>query len=547
MCGILGGTKKTWNYKKALNSIVHRGPDGKRINCFDDFTMGFVRLSIIDLSDNGMQPMEDTSHSVALTFNGEIYGFEPLRNDLMEKGYSFRSTTDSEVILNSYLEWGDRFVEHIDGMYAIAILDRREKKLKLFRDIAGIKPLYYYYNGRDFAYASELKAITSLINDTSLQIDNTAILDFYNFLCIPAPKTIYKDVFKLEQACELVYDYERGAVESNASFWSLKPNAEEGNEIIYDKLGTVKELVSESIGEQLVADVPVGGFLSGGMDSSIITVEALAKTDSYQTFSIGFYDHRNNELPYVRCLEEKYGFNGNKYFVKKNEFRDLYNNLKEWYDEPFADTSAYPTFIVSREAKKKCKVMLSGEGGDELFAGYPRHLRLKDFESGRKTTVDEDLEFIYQWYVFRPLPEHKKLKKRLGISDDYDMFWFLRKHYHKDLPPITRMQYMEFYTYLSDDILPKTDRVSMANSLEVRVPFLSKKLIEYAFSLSQNERCPNGILKYVLKNAYNSELPHNLINRRKEGFTIPESFFGMGVMPQERIEELFLGTKIIEK
>ena len=547
MCGILGGTKKTWNYEKALNSIAHRGPDGKRISCFDDFTMGFVRLSIIDLSDNGMQPMEDSSHSVALTFNGEIYGFELLRNDLIKKGYSFRSTTDSEVILNSYLEWGDRYVEHIDGMYSIAILDRRIKKLKLFRDIAGIKPLYYYYNGRDFAFASELKAITSLINDTSLRIDNTAILDFYNFLCIPAPKTIYKNVFKLEQACELVYDYERGVIESNVAFWSLKPNADEGDEITYDRIETVKELISESIGDQLVADVPVGGFLSGGMDSSIITVEALARTDSYQTFSIGFYDHRNNELPYVRCLEGKYGFNGNKYFVKKNEFRDLYYNLKEWYDEPFADTSAYPTFVVSREAKKKCKVMLSGEGGDELFAGYPRHLRLKDFESGRKTTVDEDLEFIYQWYVFRPLPEHKKLKQRLGITDDYDMFWFLRKHYHKDLPPVTRMQYMEFYTYLSDDILPKTDRVSMANSLEVRVPFLSKKLIEYAFSLSQNERCPNGVLKYVLKAAYADQLPRNLISRRKEGFTIPESFFGIGVMPQDRIEELFLGTKIIEK
>ena len=536
MCGILGGTGKNWNYYGALMSMVHRGPDGQKITDVSRrLTMGFARLAIIDLSDNAMQPMVSFDGNVYITFNGEIYDYAELRKELINKGYKFKSTSDTEVLLNAYCEWGDEFINHVDGMFGIAIYDKRSDMLKLYRDRAGIKPLYWFFDGKEFAYASELKGIENLVLDNDFTIDNTALYDYYNYLYIPEPKTIYKNVFKLESAHRLAYDLANNKIIYNEKYWDLHVNCEEGSSAgpSEEQCYQVRTLIKKSIRSQLIADVSVGGFLSGGIDSSIIAVEAYANSSSYQTFAMGFYDFETNELPYVECLEKHAGFSAHKHLVKKEEFLSLYTNMKEWYDEPFADTSAYPTYLVSKATKKNCTVALSGDGGDEVFGGYSRYSWFSDYV--RKG--NEDIyEFLWRIHTYDPKFDRSELKSKLKISNDYDDYWFYRKYYIEELPPITRMQYLDFWTYLPCDVLTKTDRVGMAVSLETRVPLLAKDIIEYAFSLNQSERCYNGELKGILKTAYRGRIPDNLLYRRKWGFGIPQSFFGHDKNPQTELE-----------
>ncbi len=539
MCGILGGNWRSWNYKKALDSLKHRGPDGQRIiNISNILIMGFTRLSIIDLSENGMQPMTDRSSTVTITFNGEIYDYISLRKELILKGYSFKSESDTEVVLNAYCEWGDSFIDHIDGMFAIAIYDSKINQLKLYRDRAGIKPLYWYYDGNRFAYASELKGIVNLIDDTHLETDATALYDYFNYLYIPDPKTIYKNIHKLESAHRLVFDFNCNKILSNSKYWNLNVNPYEGNkDSTMEQCENVRKKIIDSVRTQMVADVPVGGFLSGGIDSSILSIEAYKINPLFKMFSIGFYDFETNELPYVECLENVIGFKSQKYLVKKSEFDSLYFELKKWFDEPFCDTSAYPTYILSSLSHKKCLVALSGDGGDELFGGYSRYAQYNMLVKNHDLDKKKEFEFLWDVHTYYPKLDRKDLKKQLKITADYDDYWFYRKYYIDDLPPITRMQYMDFYTYLPCDVLTKTDRVGMAVSLETRVPFLSKDIIEYAFSLNQMERCPNGELKGILKRAYTGIIPDNLLHRRKWGFGIPNNFFGYDKNPQMKLEE----------
>lgn len=541
MCGILGGNRKNWLYNSSLQNMAHRGPDGTRIWCDEKIVMGFVRLAIMDLSDKGMQPMVSSDENFIVNYNGEIYDFQKLKAELESRGHRFQSQSDTEVILHAYMEWKDRFVDHFDGMFAIVIYDRKEEKIKLFRDRCGIKPLYYYSENGRFAFASELKGLLTLINDRKFEVDKTAVYDFFNYLYIPAPKSIYRNIYKLEQAHKLVFDLVEEKIIVNEAYWTIKLNEKEGDRpASKEHIWVVKELISEAIKNQMIADVPTGAFLSGGIDSSIIVSEALKHKLDYNVFSIGFYDFDTNELPYVVCLEERLNFKAKKYLVKKDEFKGMFSDLRKWFDEPFADTSAYPTYIVSRLARKKCTVVLSGDGGDELFGGYTRYLWLKDFEEKEKPSDEEILEKIWEIHLYQPLPNRKDLKELLGIEKDYDEKWYYKKYFIRDLPPITRMQYMDFHTYLPEDVLTKTDRVSMANSLEVRVPFLDRKIVEFAFSLTQSERCFNGELKKILKDAYIGELPRNLLYRRKWGFGIPQSFFGDEMCPQMKIfKELF--------
>jgi asparagine synthase (glutamine-hydrolysing) len=542
MCGILGGNKLEWKYEKALEVMKHRGPDGKRLVKFENIMMGFVRLSIIDLSENGMQPMMNSDGTVCITFNGEIYGYIKLRNELEKLGYNFKSTSDTEAILYAYCQWKDEFINHIEGMFAIAVYDKTEKKIKLFRDRAGIKPLFYYLKDGNFAYASELKAIIELMPDYKFKVDNTALYDFYNYLYIPDPKTIYDYVYKLEPASKLVFNVVTNKIDSIEKYWELNVNELEGSKGPDKEQEVIlKELISEAIEKQMIADVTVGGFLSGGIDSSIIAYEAVKKKPDFQTFSIGFCDYDYNELPYVNSLERAFKIKTNKYYVKKGEFHSLYHNMREWFDEPYCDTSAYPTFVVSRETRKKCTVALSGDGGDEIFGGYYRYKKLYEFLTQNKnTSVDQDLDYLWSIYLYQPLFDRCELRKRLGIGNGYDDYWFYRKYYIKDLPPITRMQYMDFHTYLPCDVLTKTDRVSMSVSLETRVPLLDTKLVEYCFGLSQEERCPNYQLKGLVKQAYIKEIPSNILFRKKMGFGIPNSFFDYDKNPQTCIEnEIF--------
>lgn len=558
MCGILGGNNPSWNYKKGIECMRHRGPDGIRISRGRDFTLAFARLAIMDLSDRGMQSMYSPDGQVGIVFNGEIYGFQKLRKQLEKKGYLFQSSSDTEVILNAYLEWGEKYIAKIDGMYGIAILDYRDKAVKLYRDRIGIKPLYYYYNGNDFGFSSELKGIVNMCEGVSFAVDNTAVYDYLQYRYIPEPKTYYKNVYKLQPGHCLIFDLCAKRIVRDKAYWKLRPSEYQGQQRKQsDLIEELKYLVQESVREQMVADVPVGSFLSGGVDSSIVTYEGYQINPLLETFSVGFTRKEYDELKFVQQLAERYQFRTNIATFEHRVFQEYYKQMRTWYDEPFADTSAYPTHLVSKAAKEKVTVVLTGDGGDEVFGGYWRHHMLWQKEKehapdnllisaiynrlkksgAKKYYWMDDLSFLIETYRWPLKSSDRELRERLRIPRDYDRYWVLRKHYFKNLPPMTRVQYVDLKTYLPGDILAKVDRASMAVSLEARVPFLSKKLVEFAFSLSEEDRCPGGMEKGLLKKAYEKEIGKELLYRSKKGFCMPTNYFKASRSPQEVIWE----------
>lgn len=549
MCGILGGTNRKWDYESGIQTIKHRGPDGQLIKRMDGFTMAFARLAIIDLSSNAMQPMSSKDGKVTIVYNGEIYGYQSLKKELVKK-YEFFSNSDTEVILNAYLEYGDAFIDKIDGMFAIAIYDKNLMQVKLFRDRTGIKPLYYYDDGESFAFSSELKALTKACTTVDFKIDYTAIYDYLFYQYIPEPKTMYQNCYKLSPAHKLIFDVVKKEIISISKYWKLHVNTAKGryrkDKVLQDEL---RALLEESVEEQLVADVPVGTFLSGGVDSSIITYIGNRLSPNIHTFTIGFEDQKYNEVQYARILTEKYHLNCTEKVLCSEDIQLLNHELRNWYDEPYADTSAYPSFIVSQLARKKVTVILTGDGGDELFGGYNRYPAYVDAMQGkaldsnivskisRKLHVTDLLSVqIRTKYINTGLENYLPMifladqkamedyRSEWRIDKDYDVTWYFRKYYKKELPIMTRVRYLDFKTYLPSDILTKVDRVSMANSLEARVPYLSRKLIEFAFSLSEEECCTAQNLKKILKQSYQKEIPQELLYRRKKGFGVPPDY-----------------------
>lgn len=561
MCGILGGNHPKWDYSKGIECMRHRGPDGIRVSPMGDFTLAFARLAIMDLSEHGMQPMFSYDNQVGIVFNGEIYGYQKLRNHLIQRGYQFRSTSDTEVVLNAYLEWGEKFITRVDGMFGMAIYDKRDGTIRLFRDRIGIKPLYYYYDGTNFGFASELKGILNMCNTVSFEVDNTAVYDYFNYTYIPDPKTYYKNVFKLMPGHRMIFDIKSRRIVKDSSYWKLKVNEHQGSQRKQsDLIEELKYLVRTSVEKQMVADVPVGTFLSGGVDSSIVTYEGHRINPQLETFSVGFTSTLYNELQYARELSDRYQIRMNSKIFNHDIFKNDYRKLKEWYDEPFADASAFPTYIVSQMAREKVTVVLTGDGGDEIFGGYGRQQAIwrKEQERGadnrlisalytlyRKNTGEkgrdyfwlDDLTFLIRTNGKWPKASDRELRKEFGIDKDYDMLWAFRKYYFKDLPPMTRVQFLDLKTYLPGDILTKVDRVSMAVSLETRVPLLDRKLVEFAFSLSEEDRCPKGELKGLFKKAYEEEIGRKLLYRQKRGFCIPAQYFDTSKSKQEQLWE----------
>lgn len=534
MCGIVGGNSSQWRYEEALNTIAYRGPDSRRIQRFQDFTMGFVRLAIMDLSDNGMQPMIAEDGNTAIVFNGEIYGFMPLKRELEKKGYCFHSHSDTEVILYAYQEYGDAFIDKIDGMYAIGIYDKRVRCIKLYRDRAGIKPLFYYYDGKKFAFASEIKTIKALCNDVEFITDHTAIYDFLTYNYIPDPKTIYRNLYKLLPAHYLRFEIPTQTITNNEPYWQLKVNENESGAINVEEVKEeIGRLIHESVKEQLVADVPVGSFLSGGIDSSIITYEIKQLNPMIEAFSMGFGYQKYNELEYAELLATHINIIRNEQIANKSDIEILYPHLVEWYDEPFADTSAYPTYLVSKMAREKVTVVLTGDGGDEVFGGYSRYNTYR-LEAG---TLEMQTHLERMCELTDGMTKEKKRlwKRELCMDDDYDDYWAIREHYHQDLPPLTRFQYVDFHTYLPGDILTKVDRASMQVSLETRIPLLSQNVIEYVFSLPEQVRCPSGTLKGMMKEAYRGKIPDRILDRRKMGFVVPDTYLRAEENRQEQI------------
>lgn len=575
MCGVCGfvSLKPVQGGESILEQMVlslrHRGPDarGTLVNCGNAFAyLGHTRLAIIDLSEAGNQPMPNEDGTVWVIYNGEIYNFLELRNLLEQKGHRFRSHTDTEVIVHAYEEWGEGFVAKFRGMFAFAIWDKgqgtRDKgRLILARDRLGIKPLYYaHLSDGTMVFASELLALMQH-PEISSEIDPLAVDAYFAYGYIPAPLTIYKSVRKLPPAHYLVW--ENGEIRLHR-YWQLDfAQKRTGSE---DELAEeLKERLRETVKSHMISDVPLGAFLSGGMDSSsVVALMAQVSDRPVKTFSIGFDDEQFNELPYARLVAERYGTEHHEFIVAAPT-ASLMPELIPHFGEPFADSSALPTYIVSKIAREHVTVALSGDGGDEIFAGYEwtRRALLWTNKPSREVSFFSfqsqvpNLQSLNPWR--EALIRHgtdwwHKLVKALRDWQAGPVTTFQRRTrtpftirqllYSRDLIASLNGQtadciqnellynasvrdwremflYCDTMLYLPEDCLTKVDRMSMAVALEVRPPLLDHTIVEFAASLPFEMKWRDGVTKWLLKRAMKDDLPEETMKQRKQGFSIP--------------------------
>ena len=557
MCGIAGKFNLDPNQPvdgdridRMTTALVHRGPDGSGLYIGPGIGLGHRRLSIIDLA-TGAQPLSNENETIWVTFNGEIYNFAEIRHDLEQRGHAFKTHSDTEVIVHAYEEWGVESVQRFRGMFAYAIWDEPRRRLVLVRDRLGVKPLYFSATKEGITFGSELKAI---VQDPAVSREwSPAALDAYLALqYIPTPHTIYRDVFKLPAGHYLIA--ERGDY-SVHRYWDLTFTGEDTPASEDELLAELSTLVDESVALRLISDVPIGAFLSGGIDSSLV-VASMAATSSgrVETASVGFSEERFNELGYARSVARHLDVRMHEHVVTP-DITDLLPRLVWHFDEPFADSSAVPTFYVSKAARQHVTVALSGDGGDELWAGYARH-HVEQWEARARTRLGSTAS-VLAGSVASLLPltiKGVRSLRHLALTPDeacarkhaYGLFEHdeRRGMYSGDFraavrhldplttlsaayracastDPVDRALYVDVKTYLTDDIMTKVDRMSMAVSLEAREPLLDHRLLEFAARVPSRLKLRNGRGKHLLRRVLAQRVPERLIDRPKQGFAVP--------------------------
>jgi asparagine synthase (glutamine-hydrolysing) len=554
MCGICGfaSAERTPDIDavaRMSGRLVHRGPDDDGLFCEGQVALAARRLSIIDLA-HGHQPIENEDRSAVVVQNGEIYNHRELKRELVGRGHRFATECDTEVLVHAYEEWGDAFLERLRGMFALALWDKRRRRLLLARDRFGIKPLYYRHAGGELSFASELKAMLEQPG-FSREIDPRGIAAYLAFNSIPAPLTIFAEARKLPPGHLLAW--EGGALEMRRYARPGPVLAEEtrrGSEA--ELAAELREVLDDSIRAHLVADVPVGVLLSGGVDSGGIAALASRRvSEPLRTFSIGFEEQGFDELSRARLVAERYGTD-HRELVLRPDAVELLPKLVEAFDEPFGDSSALPTYLVSQLASGHVKTAMSGEGGDELFGGYYTYVadllarrvgRLAalarplaealpsrsdrvgfDYKAKRfaRAAANADpLERHHGWKeIFSPQARAELAGERIQGWDPLDLY---RERYAETAAaePLARMQDVDLGIYLVDDLLVKTDRLSMAHSLELRVPFLDPAVADFAFSLPTGMKVRGFAKKRLLRKALEPLLPREIVHGRKQGFSIP--------------------------
>ncbi len=580
MCGIAGfrdisSAASRYNLGEVARSlgdaIRHRGPDDWGV--WTDDAAGLAlsqrRLSIIDLSPAGHQPMVSSSGRYVIAYNGEVYSHQPMRAELEAAGITFRGHSDTEVILEACAAWGvDKTVERLIGMFAIALWDRQERSLTLIRDRLGIKPIYWTHTPEGlFLFGSELKALTAHQGWTA-QINRDAVSAFLRYSYVPAPLSIYQNVWKLEPGCILTL--KDGGQPEIRRFWDprqIVTDAQKNRLDLSDRDATdqLEALLTDAVGKRMIADVPLGAFLSGGIDSS--TVVALMQAQSerpVRTFSIGFNEQGYDEAKHAKAVAAHLKTDHTELYVEPSHALEVIPNLPHWYDEPFSDSSQIPTFLVSEMTRRHVTVALSGDGGDELFAGYNRY----NFAAGlwgKISKIPKPLRQLgaqalksippHLWdSLLSPIPARfkpahigDKLHKGadvLGLSSGAALYRRLVSHWAdpdamvpgghepkgllwdeslaRDIPDfVERMQYLDLVTYLPDDILTKVDRASMAVALEARVPLIDHRVVDFAFRLPSRFKRRDGKGKWLLRQVLYRHVPQALIERPKMGFGVP--------------------------
>lgn len=566
ICGLISNREIGINVLINMNdTLAHRGPDdhGEEIYQIGNGKyVGFAqrRLSILDLSEKGHQPMHTRNKRVSVIFNGEIYNYHELRSEL--KGYCFSSNCDTEIIIASYMKWGIDFVHKLNGMFAIALLDREIDTVYLIRDRIGKKPLYYYIDSEsNVVFASELKAILQSTLFTK-EINHDVVGRFLYRNYIIAPDTIYKNTYKLEQGSILEI---KGSSVKKKKYWDisskyseLKNSSIENYEQAKVKL---KHLLQEAVSKRLVADVSVGAFLSGGYDSSLVCAIAQELSSKpIKTFSIGFYEKKLNEAVYAKQIAEVLGTDHHELYIDEKDMIKVLNSIPYYYDEPFADSSQIPTMLVSKLAKKMVSVVLSGDGGDELFGGYNIYTILQQvqerktigkilYELGRIPGIKQTPLWNKRSIVFRILSDDNNHEARTqsGVNSYFNainnilvrpvnnFYYEFESKYKEKRYDVTRML-LDADTYLPDDILVKVDRGSMKYALECRCPILDKEVIEYSYKLPLEYKIYYGNKKRILKDIAYDYIPHELLERPKAGFSIPLDKWLRGTLKEQLMD-----------
>jgi|CXWL01.1.fsa_nt_gi asparagine synthase (glutamine-hydrolysing) len=557
MCGIAGklgfhpGAVPSKDLlRKMCDAISHRGPDDAGYFLQGPVALGHRRLSIIDLA-SGHQPLSNEDDTVWVVFNGEIYNFVELREGLEAKGHRFRTTSDTEVIVHLYEDLGDAFVQHLRGMFAIALWDVRQRRLVLVRDRLGKKPLYYaVIPEHGLVFASEIKA---LLQDPSVPraLNHEALDSYMSLLYVPSPMSMFEGIRKLPAGHLLTWCDEKLAVKE---YWDLTfEPGEQSNE--QSAMEALQAIVQDAVRVRLRSDVPLGAFLSGGIDSSMV-VRHMATQSSRPvvTCSVGFDEQIYNELPYAKEIAEYLHCEHHEHTIAPR-IEEIVGKLAHFFDEPFADSSAVPTYYVSEIARRHVTVALSGDGGDEVFAGYSRHYlhrldgllrsRLGMLGCGVISRIARALPFFFKGQqVLARLggsaaqacaKNHtdilfKRDLKRLVYSPDFaarcqhfDVEAIFTRYYNQctATDPLDKALYVDIKTYLVDDILVKVDRMSMAHGLEVRAPLLDHKLIEFSATLPPSFKLRGRTTKYLLRQSLVGQVPQSVLTRQKHGFTMP--------------------------
>ena len=573
MCGIAGIYSKNKPPKLLIkiaksmaSAIFHRGPDDSGVWCKDSIALSHQRLSILDLSKAGHQPMKSHCNRYTLVFNGEIYNHHLIKKELniLNDKISWNGESDTEVLLSAIAYWGiEKTLKRCDGMFALALWDNAENKLFLARDRFGEKPLYYGYVKKDFVFASELKSL-KIHPEFNNELNRVAIAKYLKFSYVPHPLSIFKGISKLPPANILCINFNDNS-ETILPYWSLSSTIDANYSNYESIIETLHDNLDKTVAEQMVADVPVGAFLSGGIDSSLIV--ALMKKNSKRpinTFTIGYQDSAYDESLYARSVAQYLLTNHTELIVSPQDLLNVVPKLPSLYDEPFADSSQVPTFLVSQLARNNVTVALTGDGGDEVFGGYNRHLwtnnvwnNIRALPQWLKFTISKILsspsvnrwnkiysllEFIIPKRYKISLPGEKihKISKSLSALNIEELYLSLtsiwdnadsividlekniyKNLYYKGRNSVEQMMFLDINHYLPGDILTKVDRASMGVSLETRAPFLNHNLVEYAWNMPLKLKISQGKGKWALRKILENYLPIDLIDRPKMGFGVP--------------------------
>lgn len=563
MCGIAGylsfESKFSPNDLSLLtDSLSHRGPDARGQYHDEVCGLGHRRLSVIDLSSSANQPMLSKNKRYVIVYNGEVYNFQEIAdkiiNDSNLRDYNFKTRSDTEIILEAFSMYGTEFVHLLNGMFAIAIWDTEKQELYLFRDRAGIKPLYYYFKNNVLVFASELKAIQRIKN-LDLSINKKSISEFLHLGFIASPRTIHAHCYKVQPGYFIRFDRKGKEIHN---YWNLRSKIHSNTISKEDEaLSILNELLSSSVRYQLRADVPAGVFLSGGIDSSLLTTQAVHLSSSpISTFSVGFEENTHSELEFARAVSRHLKTNHHEYIVSYKDALELLSIGMETYDEPHADSSILPTMIVSRLARKHVTVALSGDGGDELFMGYGTYRwadrisnQLLDRFRKPIASILRNMPSNYQRYGKMidssnacNLRSHIFSQEQYYFTSEeiYDLvtpeyrsqdFYYELENFEetkggsnyilRELNAMEKQSFFDIMYYLPEDLLTKVDRASMHYSLEARVPLLDHRIIEFALNLSPDLKYTGNTTKYLLKKILYQYVPAELFNRPKRGFSIP--------------------------